>query len=165
MSGDSEIQQLIEKLRYRADRLNANYAAVQPSFAADCVGVMRDAATSLAALTERAEQAVRREAEHHDIIAKLWSIVDPELQPELMTLVHGVLGLNDPDGLCGNRICHELHEAEQRTRAAEALVQTLQDSAQTWQPIETAPKDGQRAAACCVGRITAHNLRRHDERA
>jgi hypothetical protein len=86
------------------------------------------------ALREQVDRRVRQEAELHDIIGKLWSVVDPEVAPELMAVVHGVLGANDPEGHCGNRICAELLAAEQRAEAAEAQVQALQQQGERQGP-------------------------------
>ena len=64
-----------------------------------------------------------REAECHDIIARLWALTDPDLISELSDLpdrIHDVLGANDENGECGNTICKQLREAEARVTALEA---------------------------------------------
>ena len=63
-----------------------------------------------------------REAELHDLIARLWSVVDPDDVPDLLPRVHQVLGVNDPEGDCGNVICGRLQEVEASlARLREAL--------------------------------------------
>lgn len=52
------------------------------------------------------DEAVKREAECHDVITGLWAVTDPEVVGEaLMERVHEVLGVNAPNGECGNPIC------------------------------------------------------------
>lgn len=67
----------------------------------------------------------QREADQHDLIAKLWAVTDPEVEAELAPLVNRTLGADDPDGHCGNRICALLNETEQKLEAAEAHVARL----------------------------------------
>lgn len=63
-------------------------------------------------------------AECHDIIASLDAITDPDDIPHLRVRIERVLA-GQPDGNCGNRVCHLLHELETFERHARATIEAF----------------------------------------
>lgn len=75
--------------------------------------LQRDA--TLCSMCPRTAAGEEREADLHDIITELWAITDPDDASEgLQARVNQVLGANDPEGHCGNRVCAQRLEESQR---------------------------------------------------
>lgn len=82
-------------------------------------------------LVARVQELENREADHHDIIARLWAVTDPELAGEMQELIpriHRVLGVDDVEGHCGNPVCARIAELEREsTRLSELLYLAIED--------------------------------------
>jgi hypothetical protein len=70
----------------------------------------------------------------HDVLAEADAVLDPEAHPELQARILVALG-DEASALHAD--CAERAALGERAEAAEAAL-----AAHTWQPIETAPKDG-----------------------
>lgn len=97
-------------------------------------------ATEIAVLEQKNDEletecaALREQiADCHDIIGKLWSAMDPEVEAELMPHVHRILGVDDPNGDCGNPICKQLAESEATVTALVSALRDLSAQHEGWQ--------------------------------
>lgn len=91
----------------------------------DTVSPCISCTSEITRLQGEVEKLTKREADHHDIIARLWAVTDPDIvteMPDLMPRVHQALGVDDPEGDCGNVICGEVLALTAQLAKAEATL-------------------------------------------
>lgn len=91
--------------------------------------VVSYAAALLRALSARLEEATKREAEYHDLISRLWSLVPSEFDQakDVQDRVHAVLLGPNSSGECGNTVCAELRSLRTERNEAVTLLRELRE--------------------------------------
>jgi hypothetical protein len=109
--------------------LDDDYSDITARFWAAAPRILRALLTEHASLTRDHERLKEREAECHDLLTEFMRFLDADNPVFDATLarVNQVLGANDPEGRCGNPICHELSTLQQSNAALLTALRALRD--------------------------------------